>query len=168
MMAEEQSLPANKAELMSAIEGEWNLLMQTVARLEAAGKLDTPDPGGWTPKDNLAHLSEWIKVLLGYHLDKRPAHEVMGLPLEITEAGDFEVMNALLVERNRKRSAQDVLAEFKRLYADLTARLAEMSFEEFLKPRYADGPDQGPLLNWVLADSSEHFAEHRETMQKLL
>jgi len=37
-----------------------------------------------------------------------------------------------------------------------------------LKPRHADDPEKRPLLLWVLSDSTEHFAEHRETMEKML
>ena len=56
-MSEEQWVPGSKAELMSAIKREWNALMDVVAKLEAANKIMIPDEGGWSPKDNLAHLS---------------------------------------------------------------------------------------------------------------
>jgi hypothetical protein len=37
-----------------------------------------------------------------------------------------------------------------------------------MKPRYVDDPDKQPLLNWVLGNTSEHFAEHRENIEKAL
>ena len=80
----EQWVPGNKAELMSAIRREWKLLLDAVAKLEAAGKITTPDEGGWSPKDNLAHLAEWMNALIGYHIDKRLSHEVMDVPEEVT------------------------------------------------------------------------------------
>jgi hypothetical protein len=43
-----------------------------------------------------------------------------------------------------------------------------MSFEDLMKPRHADDPEKRPLLMWVLGDTSEHFAEHRETIEKML
>jgi hypothetical protein len=43
-----------------------------------------------------------------------------------------------------------------------------MSFEDLMKPRREDDPEKRPILNWILGDTSEHFAEHRETIAKML
>jgi hypothetical protein len=43
-----------------------------------------------------------------------------------------------------------------------------MSFEDLMKPRRADDPEKRPLLLWVIGDTSDHFAEHRETIGKML
>jgi hypothetical protein len=157
--------PRTKEEVMSQIAGEWAALMDTVKRLSAEQIL-RPDEGGWSPKDNLAHLAEWMKVLMGYHMDNRPQHEVMGLDPGVTAGEDFDVMNQHLLERNRGRSVEDVLDELHRVYGQLTARLEAMSFEDLMKPRREDDPEKQPLLDWVLGDSAEHFAEHRETIEK--
>jgi hypothetical protein len=167
-MAEEQWVPESKAELMSAIKREWNLLMDTVAKLQEKNKLTTPDEGGWSPKDNLAHLAEWMNALMGYHLDRRPPHEVFGVPEEVTKDWDFEVINPVLYERNRDRTTQDVLDELKRVYEELVAKLDATPFEDLLKPRHANDPEKRPVLIWVLGDTTEHFAEHRETIEKML
>src|SRR5512138_683412 len=103
----EEWIPENKNELMAVIRREWGLLMDVVARLNKTQML-TPDAGGWSPKDNLAHLSEWLNSLMGYHMDKRPAHEVMRLPEEAVKGWDMEVINPILFERNKDRSVDDV------------------------------------------------------------
>jgi hypothetical protein len=167
-MSEEQWIPGSKAELMSAIKREWNSLMAVVTKLEAANKITTPDEGGWSPKDNLAHLSEWMNSLMGYHMDRRPPHEVMRLPEDVTKDWDFEVINPALFERNKNRSLEDVKVELKQVYDRLVAKLDSMSFEDLMKPRHADDPEKRPLLLWVLGDTTEHFAEHRETIEKML
>jgi hypothetical protein len=164
----EDTKPETTDDLLEAITAEWQRLMQAVAKLEAAGKIETPDAGGWSPKDNLAHLAEWLKILIGYHMDKRPSHEVMGVAPEVTKDWDFDAMNMLLFERNRGRTLRDVKVELQRVYDELTGRLRAMPFSDLMKPRHADRPEDGPLLNWVLSDTSEHFAEHRETIEKLL
>jgi hypothetical protein len=61
MSDEEQWVPGSKSELISAIEREWKSLMDVVAKL-AEVRMTTPDAGGWSPKDNLAHLAEWLKT----------------------------------------------------------------------------------------------------------
>jgi len=167
-MADEQWMPGTHAELMESIGREWNLLTAVVEKLKKAGKMTTPDAGGWSPKDNLAHLAEWMKVLMGYHMDQRPSHEVIGLPEAETKDWDFDVMNALLFERNKSREIDDVVRELNQVYEQLTRRLAAMTYDDLLKPRREDDPEKTPILNWVLGDTSEHFAEHRETIEKLL
>jgi len=56
---------------------------------------------GWSPKDNLAHLSEWMKALMGVHMDRRPSHEVLGVSEDMTKGWDMEIINPVLFERNR-------------------------------------------------------------------
>jgi hypothetical protein len=167
-MAEERWIPGNKNELMSAIRREWNLLMNVVAKLEAADKLTTPDEGGWSPKDNLAHLAEWMNAMMGYHIDRRPPHEVMRVPEEVTKDWDMEVINPVLYERNKNRSTQDVLDELNQVYESLLKKLDSTPFEDLLKPRHANDPEKRPLLLWILGDTTEHFAEHREIIERML
>ena len=166
-MADEEWIPGSKAELMSAIRREWKLLMDIVAKLDEQ-KMTTPDEGGWSPKDNLAHLSEWMNSMMGYHIDKRPAHEVMRLTEEQTRDWDMEVINPVLFERNKDRSIEDVLNELKQTYEKVLAKLDGMSFEELMAPRHAQDPEKRPLLLWVIGDTSGHFEEHREVLERML
>jgi hypothetical protein len=160
-------MPKDKPELMSAIEKEWKLLMNVAEKLTDK-QMTTPDEGGWSPKDNLAHLSEWMKALMGVHLDRRPSHEVLGVSKEVTKGWDMEIINPVLFERNRNRSRQDVLDELKQVYGKLTAKLETMTFEDLMKPRHEDDIEKRPLLLWVLGDTTDHFAEHRETIEKAI
>lgn len=166
-MSDEQWIPGSKAELMSEIKREWKLLMSVVEKLDEQ-RMIRPDEGGWSPKDNLAHLAEWMNSLMRYHMDKHPAEEVMGLTPEQAKDWDMEVINPVLFARNKDRSIEDVMEGLRRTYAALLAKLDPMTFEDLLAPRHADDPEKHPLLMWVLGDSSEHFREHRETIEKLL
>jgi hypothetical protein len=163
----EEWMPKDKPELMSAIEREWKLLMNVAEKLTDT-QMTTPDEGGWSPKDNLAHLAEWMKVLMGVHLDRRPSHEVLGVSEDVTKGWDMEIINPVLFERNRDRSRQDVLDELKQVYGQLTAKLESMTFEDLLKPRHEDDLEKRPLLLWVLGNTTDHFVEHRETIEKAI
>lgn len=165
MSDEEQWVPGSKSELMSAIAREWDLLMETVSRLDEA-QMTRVDEGGWSPKDNLAHLAEWMNVLMGYHLDRRPAHEVLGVSEEVTRGWDMKVINPVLFGRNRDRSSEDVLTWLKQVYAETIRKLEAMPFEDLLAPRHADDPEKRPVLLWVLGNTTEHFAEHRATIER--
>lgn len=166
MSDEEQWVPGSKSELMSFIAREWDLLMEVVSRLDEA-QMTSPDEGGWSPKDNLAHLAEWMNVLTGYHLDRRPSHEVLGVSEEVTKGWDMEVINPVLFERHRDRSTEDVLTWLRKVYAETVAKLDAMLFEDLLAPRHADDPQKRPVLLWVLGDTAEHFAEHRATIERM-
>ena len=164
----DDTLPKSKAELMSEIEHEWSALMDVVAQLSAE-QMPTPDEGGWSPKDNLAHLTEWMNILLGYYIDHRPAHEVVGVAPEVTEDWDWdsEDGNDIMFKRDRDQPVEQVLDELKGIYAKVHDRLESMTFEDLMKPTFDDDPDR-PLINRVIGNTSEHFAEHRETIEKLL
>jgi len=167
MTEEEDWVPGSMPELLASIEHEWKLLMEVVAQLDEV-KMMAPDEGGWSPKDNLAHLAEWMKILMGYHMDRRPSHEVMGVDPEVVKGWDMEVINPVLFERNRNRSPQEVLDELRHVHAELIAKLKITPFEVLLQPRYADDPEKRPVLMWVLGDTTDHFAEHRATIEKML
>jgi hypothetical protein len=167
MSDEEEWVPGTMSELLSSIEHEWKALMHVIERLDDT-RMTTPDEGGWTPKDNLAHLTEWLNILMHHHMDRRPRHEVLGVTEAESKDWDFNTINQVLLERNRDRSAQIVLADLKRAYAELLAKLKSLTFEYLLMPRHADDPEKRPLLMWVMGDTSWHFAEHRKTIEKLL
>ena len=159
--------PQNKRELFKAIEREWDLLLN-VAETLTDEQISTPDSGGWSPKDNLAHLAEWMNILLGYHMDKRPAHKVMRVPEAITQDWSMEVINPVLFQRNKDLSRREVMSRLKRTYRKLMTRLKATAFSELMKPRHANDPKKRPLLLWVLGDTTEHFREHRKTIQKAI
>jgi hypothetical protein len=157
--------PQNKKDLIKAIEREWELLMNVVETLTDE-QMIAPDSGGWSPKDNLAHLAEWMNILMGYHMDKRPAHKVMGVPEEVTRDWSMEVINPVLFERNKDRTSREVMTHLKKTYQKLIAGLKATTFTDLMKPRHANDPKKRPLLLWVLGDTTEHFREHRKTIQK--
>ncbi len=158
-------IPQNKTELIDGIEREWTVLMKTVERLNEK-QLNTPGSGGWAPKDQLAHLAEWMKALMGNHLDRRPLDEVLGVEKQLTDVLDFDGINAVLYARNRDLPVRDVLTELRHVYTDLLSRLEAMLYADLLEPRFTDDPEQRPVLNWVLLDTVEHFREHRLTIEK--
>lgn len=166
-MSNEEWIPGSKSELMSVIEREWNSLMDVVAKLDDS-TMTTPDEGGWSAKDNLAHLTEWMNSLMGVHIERRPPHEVMRVSEDVTKDWDMEVINPVLFERNKDRSVDDVLAELKQVYDQMITKLDSMSYEDLLMPRHDDDPEKRPLILWIMGDTSEHFAEHRETIEKML
>jgi len=163
----DDTLPKSKAELMSLIESEWSALMDVVEQLTSE-QMHTPDEGGWSPKDNLAHLTEWMNILLDYYLDHQPAYEVIGVDPEVTEGWDYDLMNNVMFKRDRHQPVEQVLAELKSSYAKVLTRLESMTFEDLMKPRDANDSQKGLIIESVIGNTSDHFEEHRETIAKML
>ncbi len=80
----------------------------------------------------------------------------------------MEKVNPALFEKNRNRSTNDVLDELRQVHAELVKKLESIPFEDLMMPRRADDPEKRPLALWVLGDTTEHFAEHRATIEMML
>ncbi|MBP7602112.1 MAG: hypothetical protein KA750_12240 [Thermoflexales bacterium] len=109
-----------------------------------------------------------MKILLGYYLGGRPAHRVIGVSAEVTRDWDMEVINPILLERNRRRTRREAMADLRRTYRRLVARLTAMPFEDLLAPRSGAGRARRPLLVSVLSNTVDHFREHRLTIKRAM
>jgi hypothetical protein len=107
-----------------------------------------------------------IEMRSGYHMDKRPSHEVVNVSEEITKDWDYLVINEVLFERNKNRPREEVMGMLKQACVKLAAKLESTSFDTLMEQRYEDDPYKMPLLAFVLGNTTEHFQEHRETIER--
>ena len=152
-------LPQNTTELLQQIDQDWTQLMNAVAALTVE-QVITPNADGWTVKDHLAHLAHWEQWLLRYHLNGEPAHSILEVDAE--EITEFQVdqINELVRQRSRSRPLDETLHDLHETHAQVVTTLTAMPFDKLLQPRYADEPDKGPTLNWVIGNTYEHYQEH--------
>jgi len=160
-------LPQDQAELIQRIHDEWTALEGVIDALsdEQMGVLDA---GGWSIKDNLAHLAAWEEFMRLHHLRDLPPHEVMGIDEATFKRGDENELNEILFQRNKNRSASDILVELHRTHEQVLADLERTSFENLMKQHYADDPKARPLMCWVIYNTYEHYQEHRITIEKVI
>ena len=111
-------LPQNKTDLLAIIGVEWRKLLKVVDQLTPE-QMITPDSGGWSPKDNLAHLADWMNIMRECYLGKKPVHEVMEMDSETYGHLDEDGENAVLFERSRDRTVSDVIEGLKRSYGEV-------------------------------------------------
>ena len=131
------SSPKDKAELLTHIQRAWSALMQTIEKLTPQ-QMTEPGTGGWSVKDNLAHL----------------------------QAEDR--LNALLYERNRERSVAKVLDGLQRSHEQVSVALEQMTYADLMKPRYTDDPEKRPVINWGIGNTYEHYQEHQQSIQAVV
>lgn len=115
---------------------------------------------GWTIKDHLAHLTHWEQWLLRHHIVGEPPQDILKLDSVMMEDFDVDRANEIVLQQSRAHSLAKVLDNFHQTHAEVVATLRQMPFDKLLQPRYADDPEQRPLLNWVAGDTYEHYQEH--------
>lgn len=120
---------------------------------------------GDTLKDHLAHVTEWERFLIRNQFEGQPAHLALGIDRAVTEGPDEAGINAALQARNRDRSLPDVLADLGRTHDRVLAELGKRSYAGLQKRTRVMGPDEEPMLLWVIYNTYEHYLEHRLTIE---
>jgi uncharacterized protein (TIGR03083 family) len=157
--------PRNTSELLAAIDAEWQALHAAIGGLSAE-QMTAPGEGGWSIKDNLAHVAEWEQFLLRVILGDTSRDDFFQPTTRALPFGDTDAMNAVLYERNRGRALDDVLAGLRRSHEQVVAKVEATPFASLLKPMFADRPADGPVLDWVAGNTYDHYREHRETIER--
>jgi hypothetical protein len=160
-------LPQDKAELRRRIDHEWAALERVIEPLNDE-QISLLDPGSWSIKDNLAHLTTWEQFMRLHYLHNLPAHEVLDIDEAVFAGGDENALNEIVFQRNQDRSVSDILAELHRVHEQALADLEEIPFADLMKQHYADDPEARPLICWVIYNTYEHYQEHRITIEKFI
>jgi hypothetical protein len=161
------SNPRNKAELMERIQLEWTAMEQAISHLSDE-QMSLPGTGGWSVKDNLAHVTAWEQFMLLSYLQGRPEHEVMQVDEAILRTLDINGLNEVLYQRNKDRPPSAVLAGLRRSHEQVLAALEQMSFANLMKPLYADDPEARLVIGEVIGNTYEHYREHRAAIWAII
>jgi hypothetical protein len=163
---EKEGLPASKEGLISRINRDWSVLLETIEKL-SHDQMIKVGPGDWSTKDILAHISFWERYLLFHHLQGKPSHEVIRVDKGLLEQFDENQINALVFERSRNNSVSYTLEDLHQTHAELLAGLESIDFETLEKPGAYDDRTKLPLINSVLANTCGHYREHLETIHTI-
>ncbi len=163
----DDSLPHDNADLLNRIQSEWWVLLETMASLDER-QLALAGEGQWTVKDHLAHLAAWEDYLLRHHFQGYPSEVVLETGRAAIESFDENVMNAVLQERNRHLTIQEITRRLEIAHAQVMAVLAEKEFDELLKPDPTDDIVSRPLLESIVYNTYEHYQEHLKTIRKII
>jgi uncharacterized protein (TIGR03083 family) len=160
-------MPADKAELLWRIAHEWAALERVVGSLSEE-QMSVPDAGGWSVKDNLAHLTSWEEFARLHYLQDRPSHEALGLDEETFGDGDEDELNEILFQRNRGLPVSEVLEALRSTHANLLLELERTPPEALKQQYYADDPEARPRIYFMVYNTYEHYAEHRMTIGRIV
>jgi hypothetical protein len=160
-------LPKDKADLLGRIQNEWEALDRLVSRL-SEDQLNVRDSGGWSTKDNLAHLASWEQFMILCYLQKRPAYQSIQIDEKTFKKLDENGINEILFRRNKDQSAAEVLKLFRDSHQQVLAYLEKIPFEELMKALDKDDPEAKPVILWVIGDTYDHYSEHQANIRKLI
>ncbi len=166
------SPPSTVQDVLEIIEVEWNALQKVLSGLTEE-QMTTAREEGWSTKDELSHLAAWARGLAAL-VRKQRRYPPMGLP-ENAAPNTFgiERMNQLIYERNRDLPLDEVLAELHAAHIDALAAVADLSDDDLLRPfddfqPQDQRPDGYTPILWLIAGNTYgHYAEHRETIERL-
>jgi hypothetical protein len=133
------------------------------------------DAGGWSVKDHLYHLAVWERGIR-YLLQELPRHEGMELTEQQFNELDTDEMNAVIFEKNKDRSLEDVMQVFHDEHQTMVEYLASpaITWEDLNRPfvHYAPGEEgdykKEPVLYWVFGNTAGHFDMHQAWIEAIL
>jgi hypothetical protein len=160
-------LPKDKAALLRSIQNEWEPLDQLVSQLSEE-QLNVRDSGGWSTKDNLAHLASWEQFMLLCYLQKQPAYEAIQIDQETFAQLDESGINDVIFRRNKDRSTAEILKMFRDSHHQVMAYLETAPFQELMAPLKKDDPEGRPVILWIIGNTYDHYSEHQANIQKLI
>lgn len=156
-----------RAALLDAIGSARAALEDALARFDEGALVTATVTGDWTPKDIMAHISDWERRFLRW-VEAGRRGEVVERPEPGITWAEEDWLNQMIFERHRSRSLNDVRAEFAAAYRAIYAAIAAMSEDELFAPGYYAWSGDEPLLAIVWGVTADHYAGHTADILALL
>jgi uncharacterized protein (TIGR03083 family) len=148
-----------KAELLAAIDRDWDRLQSLVERVGDARMTEPSLEAGWSVKDVLAHIALWEGICARW-LEAAARGETPERP----EVKDVDGTNARGHERAKSRPLTDVVNESRTRHARIVAAAEALPEEELVSNARFGWPV------WQMTDSNtaEHYREHIDQISRWL
>lgn len=169
----DDTTPMSGVEMAARFEAEHQALLETIRPLSDAQLAAPSTPTAWAVKDHLAHLAVWaggIVVLLR----GETRWTFMGLEAATAKGMSVDEINAVIYEQQKDKSLAAVRAFFDETHATFRDKIHSMSADDLARPYGFYQPEApsdhaaDPIVNWIVGDSYEHYAEHREWIQEMM
>lgn len=152
--------PHDKTELIARTQRERSALEEAIGGLTGA-QMTAPGPEGWSPKDHVAHIAVWERVLIG-RLQGRSFADAAGMDEETAKATQHMTaetgQNDFFFHRDKDRARSDVEADFRETHRRLLNALQGTGAATLMEHH---------LVEHVIGDTYEHYREHRRLIQAL-
>jgi hypothetical protein len=163
--------PTTTTELLARIDAGWAEISAYVAGLDER-QLMTSGADGWSVADHLGHLAAWECSIISL-LRGQPRHEGLGVPESAYLTG-HDVVNALIQARTHAQPVATILTDWRTTHATLRSMIVDLadadlqrSYASYL-PNEPGRRGQQPIVDRIIGNTYEHYAEHLPWMRRLL
>ena len=151
------SLPWTVTELLEHLAREREALERAGADLSDEAFVATS--GGWSVKDQLAHIAAWERRLVG-EVRGDLAVARFGIDEVTFSTMNGEVLNAMLHARHGDDPPAMVRAEFHAAGEALRSSLAGLSDPDLIQSVRPDDPQVDTLVELIAWDTFWHYPDH--------
>lgn len=163
--AQHVAFPTTKSDLLYRIADGWGALEATVAGLPPRALTLPTLHGGWSIKDEVAHVTFWegrvLAVMQAALSGEEPPH-----PPLVGDWAKIEELNSAVLEESRRRAFDDVLADMTRTHEMFVRAVEQLSDDDLFDARRFAWTGGEPLAVAVAGDSYEHYPEHIRNIQR--
>ena len=156
-----------KAELLDHIRRDRAALEGVIASLSDAELMAAGPDGGWSPRDHLAHVAAWERMIVA-HLTDRSAHTYACMTPEQYVNASLDDLNARLHELHADDPLSDAMREFAEAHLAIVAYLEALPESRLADLYWGDDAAQRTVLEKVSGDTYLHYQEHAEWVTELL
>jgi hypothetical protein len=163
--AQHVTFPTMKSDLLFRIADGYGALAATIDAMPPR-ELTLPTlHGGWSVKDEVAHVTFWegriLTVMQATLASKEPPH-----PPLVGNAEMIDEMNADVFAASRQRGLDDVLADMKETHASFVRAVEQLPDDALFDANYFPWTGGEPLAVAVAGDTYEHYPEHTRNIQR--
>ena len=154
----------SKQELIESIKAERDLLAK---KFESLSPEQIAWPGSmdnWSVKDILAHLADWEQRFIGWH-QAGLRGEMPEIPAPGMTWRDLPKLNQLIYEKYQHEPLAEVLQLYRNSHLEMLGLIESMTEAEIFEAGNYSWTGKTPLLNWIAANTSEHYAWARRNIR---
>ena len=147
----------SKTDLVEDIEGQHARLMEILGEVPQ----DQYEVGGvwgdgWSIKDLIAHLTEWLNLFHGWHeagLQGRTPH----LPSPGYKWSETPTLNRAIWAKHQAKDVGAVLRDFDRAHSRVLSLIKSLAPPDLLEPGRFAWTGKNPLITYVGANTASHY-----------
>ncbi len=121
--------------------------------------------GTWSVKDILAHLVAWERLFLKWYSAGVQGGAPDTAPVGMCQK-TIAALNQQIYEKNRWRSLDDILAEFRTSYQEIVAVIEAIPEEELFVHGRFNWTGQLTLADYIAGNTCNHYAWAKSQIRK--
>lgn len=157
--------PTMKSDVLYRIADSYTALAATIDAMPPRALTLPTLHGGWSAKDELAHVTFWearlLAIMRAALAGEEPPH-----PSLVGNAEKIDTMNADIFTASRQRGLDTVLAEMAETHAAFVRAVEQLADDALFDAGHFPWAGGEPLAVAIAGDSYEHYPKHTRNIQR--